>query len=273
MTSSSIPRSAGPGDCPRGSIRRALRTWLGGRRLGFTLIELLVVIAIIAILAALLLPALVAAKEKARRTSCRNQVRQFILACHLYGNDGNDKLPSGFSDFDNPTDEHVPVVSTNTRNALIRSVGNYRMLDCPSLGMPFNQPEGWAAEQGYGLVLGYNYLGGHTNTPWPARPGHSATWISPQRLTDNNTLALVTDLNDWSPGYGKTFAPHGPRGPILKAGDYGNVSANGGSSQSIGADGGNVGMLDGSVAWKRISAMQVYRGSRLWEDSGCWASW
>jgi prepilin-type N-terminal cleavage/methylation domain-containing protein len=242
--------------------------------LSFTLIELLVVIAIIAILASLLLPTLVSAKERARRTGCKNHVRQFIVAAHLVADDNEQRLPTGASDFsDGSLDDHLPVLCTNTRNALLEYTRTHSLLECPSLGNPFKtNRNGWIEETGYGYIIGYNYHGGHKNTPWPPLVG-DAVWVSPQKLTDNPGLVLVSDLNDWSPGYGKTFAPHGRNGPILSTGDYSNADASGASSAAIGAVGGNVGLLDGSVSWKRVRQMRIYRGSQKYGSDGCWAMW
>ncbi len=65
------------------------------RNRGFTLVELLVVIAIIGILVGLLLPAVQAAREAARRMSCSNNLKQFVLATHNYLDTHKSMPPAG----------------------------------------------------------------------------------------------------------------------------------------------------------------------------------
>jgi prepilin-type N-terminal cleavage/methylation domain-containing protein/prepilin-type processing-associated H-X9-DG protein len=68
------------------------------RRQGFTLIELLVVIAIIGVLISLLLPAVQAAREAARRAQCVNNIKQIVLACFNYENQVGAFPPDSIAD-------------------------------------------------------------------------------------------------------------------------------------------------------------------------------
>jgi prepilin-type N-terminal cleavage/methylation domain-containing protein len=80
----------------------------------FTLIELLVVIAIIAILAALLLPALAAAKRKAQRINCVNNLKQVNIAFRIWEGDNGDKYPMGVSTANNGARESICSIANGT---------------------------------------------------------------------------------------------------------------------------------------------------------------
>lgn len=94
-------------------------------RKGFTLIELLVVIAIIAILAAILFPVFAKAREKARATSCLNNLKQYGLAYMQYAQDYDEWFP-GF------LNGNTTILRRAWYDVISPYVKNTQMLYCPS---------------------------------------------------------------------------------------------------------------------------------------------
>jgi len=245
------------------------------RKFAFTLIELLVVIAVIAILASLLVPTLSRMKERARRTECLSNVRQFVLSCHVYANDHNNKLPAPGTNVSDQTDTHTPVFGTNGCAAFL-SYTALSALDCPNLRR-WMVEKNWRNQPEYGIAIGYHYLGGHPGTPWTPPPGTSNYWKSPQSVTEDPFSKLVADLNVYASSITEVLAPHCRTGPIVHDGRYYLLKRQPGlwndDPVKVGAQGGNIGVLNGSVTWRPMSKLSVYKASHLWDTSGAYGYW
>ena len=213
-----------------------------------------IVIAIIAILAAILLPALAAAKEKGKRASCMNNLRQVGIASVMYANDYNDyfepaTIDSGWNAY-NPILLASNLVSVaaelgfNTNNLPGSGDISPSIWTCPSRPtLPAFGGANWA--------LGYAYFGGMTYWLYNGSI-HASPSPSPIRTTSAKAgwMLAVDVVLRLTPTGGGGLAWSDPKA-ALNSGFYGLPAHPKGSQPA----GGNEVFADGSVKWCKANEM------------------
>jgi prepilin-type N-terminal cleavage/methylation domain-containing protein len=161
----------------------------------FTLVELLVVIAIIGILVALLLPAIQAAREAARRSTCQNNLKQCLTAMHLF-HDTNKEFPAGIE----------PGYTLNAKTNFMHSwvpyilphIEEQAIYDKYNFGIAWNTGTNTAITRHVGTAVDFNFLICPSTEKQMRGRSDFAAICGPGSYTDPTTNKRYEE--DWCPG-------------------------------------------------------------------------
>jgi prepilin-type N-terminal cleavage/methylation domain-containing protein len=253
----------------------------------FTLIELLVVIAIIAILAAMLLPALAAAKKKAQKINCTNNLKQDGLAFRIWEGDNGDKYPQavaagvgGANDYlyhqNGANSTIAPVNGAGFNPGMVfmvmsNELSTPKVLYCPSDSM-HTAGSGYATNFAYPDLLGCASPGNNAKAQAPTTAGKISYFINADALEADPQDVMIGDFNIGNQSTQNnsastySFSQGAPAGPLTKTG-YSQLSAVAfGSANNAWAwtqsdlhqKSGNLGMADGSCQSASVSGLHTY---------------
>jgi prepilin-type N-terminal cleavage/methylation domain-containing protein/prepilin-type processing-associated H-X9-DG protein len=177
-----------------------LTVHLKRERAGFTLVELLVVIAIIGVMVGLLLPAVQAAREAARRMSCGNNLKQLGLGLHNYHAAYN-TFPAGMNGTGVWMTPDAAGTVTNQRRLNQNLVGILPFVEQQALWEQISQPFGFAVNGTTPVTPPFPPMGNNVGTDSPSyRP--YATMISTYRCPSDPTTLLGAGQTNYGNSYG-----------------------------------------------------------------------